>query len=200
MPKNGNEGKRKGQFEDFGNYFLLAEQNVVRFPSLLLALCDLCDQAGSNSTCLSVQTVPILPACLFRRFHCSTEYDKCPITICRQLCSSSDAKGIVALFWNSECSLPCSQELNRVPYSRLDRDAFHNFESSFWNDNFNAVFSFTPTFAFSLSLNFYGAHGSVVVKALCYKPEGRGFDSRWGEILNLPNPSSRTRPWGLLSL
>jgi hypothetical protein len=23
-----------------------------------------------------------------------------------------------------------------------------------------------------------GAHGSVVVKALCYKPEGRGFDIR----------------------
>jgi hypothetical protein len=23
-----------------------------------------------------------------------------------------------------------------------------------------------------------GARGSVVVKALCYKPEGRGFDSR----------------------
>jgi hypothetical protein len=22
----------------------------------------------------------------------------------------------------------------------------------------------------------------------------------WGEILNLPNPSGRTRPWGLLSL
>jgi hypothetical protein len=42
--------------------------------------------------------------------------------------------------------------------------------------------------------------GSVVVKALCYKPEGRGFDSRWGEFLHLPNPSGRTRPWGLLSL
>jgi hypothetical protein len=30
-------------------------------------------------------------------------------------------------------------------------------------------------------LNIYflvGARGSVVVKALCYKPEGRGFDSR----------------------
>jgi hypothetical protein len=26
------------------------------------------------------------------------------------------------------------------------------------------------------------------------KPEGRGFETRWGEILNLPNP------WGLLSL
>jgi hypothetical protein len=39
-----------------------------------------------------------------------------------------------------------------------------------------------------------------VVKALCYKPEGRGFDTRWGEFLNLPNPSGRTRPWGLLSL
>jgi hypothetical protein len=26
--------------------------------------------------------------------------------------------------------------------------------------------------------NFIGARGSVVVKALCYKPEGRGFDTR----------------------
>jgi hypothetical protein len=34
----------------------------------------------------------------------------------------------------------------------------------------------------------------------CYKPEGRGFDIRWGEFLNVPNPSGRTRPWGLLSL
>jgi hypothetical protein len=45
-----------------------------------------------------------------------------------------------------------------------------------------------------------GARGSVVVKALCYKPEGRGFDTRWGEFLNLPNPSGCTRPWSLLSL
>jgi hypothetical protein len=27
----------------------------------------------------------------------------------------------------------------------------------------------------------HGARGSVPVKALCYKPEGRGFDTRWGE-------------------
>jgi hypothetical protein len=40
----------------------------------------------------------------------------------------------------------------------------------------------------------------VVVKAICYKPEGRGFDTRLGEFVNLPNPSSRTRPWGLRSL
>jgi hypothetical protein len=45
-----------------------------------------------------------------------------------------------------------------------------------------------------------GVCGSVVVKALCYKPEGRGFDTRRGEFLNLPNPYGRTRPWGLLSL
>jgi hypothetical protein len=45
-----------------------------------------------------------------------------------------------------------------------------------------------------------GARGSVVVKALCYKPEGRGFDSRGGKFLNLPNLSGRIRPWGLLSL
>jgi hypothetical protein len=31
-----------------------------------------------------------------------------------------------------------------------------------------------------------------VVKALSYKPEGCGFDVRWGEFLNLPNPSGRT--------
>jgi hypothetical protein len=39
-----------------------------------------------------------------------------------------------------------------------------------------------------------------MVEALGYKPEGRGFGTRWGEILNSPNPSSRIRPWGLLSL
>jgi hypothetical protein len=39
-----------------------------------------------------------------------------------------------------------------------------------------------------------------LVKALCYKPEGHGFDTRWGEFLNLSNPSGRTRSWGLLSL
>jgi hypothetical protein len=45
------------------------------------------------------------------------------------------------------------------------------------------------------------ARGSVVVKALCYKPINRGFDTRRGNFfLNLPNPSGRTRPWGLLSL
>jgi hypothetical protein len=52
-------------------------------------------------------------------------------------------------------------------------------------------------FVFTLIL---GACGSIVVKALCYKPEGREFDSRLGEFLNLPNPSGRTRSWGLLSL
>jgi hypothetical protein len=35
---------------------------------------------------------------------------------------------------------------------------------------------------------------------LCYEPESRGFDTRWGEFLNLPNPSGRTRPWDLLNL
>jgi hypothetical protein len=53
---------------------------------------------------------------------------------------------------------------------------------------------------FSNILTIFVAHGSVVVKALCYKPDGRGFDTRWGDFLNLPNPSGRTRPWGLLSL
>jgi hypothetical protein len=25
------------------------------------------------------------------------------------------------------------------------------------------------------------ARGSIVVRTLCYKPEGRGFETRWGE-------------------
>jgi hypothetical protein len=46
----------------------------------------------------------------------------------------------------------------------------------------------------------FSPSGSVVVKALCFKPEGSGFNTRWGKFLNLPNPSDRIRPWGLLSL
>jgi hypothetical protein len=44
--------------------------------------------------------------------------------------------------------------------------------------------------------------GCEVVKALCYKAEGRRFETRWGEwiFFNLPHPSGRTRPWGSLSL
>jgi hypothetical protein len=45
-----------------------------------------------------------------------------------------------------------------------------------------------------------GERGSVVVKALCYKPEGCWCETRWGEFLNLRKPSCRSRPWGLLSL
>jgi hypothetical protein len=30
-----------------------------------------------------------------------------------------------------------------------------------------------------------GALGSVVIKALCYKPEGRGFDTRWGDFFKI---------------
>jgi hypothetical protein len=40
-----------------------------------------------------------------------------------------------------------------------------------------------------------GARVSVVVKALCYKPKGRGY-----EFFNLPKPSGHTSQWYLLSL
>jgi hypothetical protein len=37
----------------------------------------------------------------------------------------------------------------------------------------------------------------ITIFVICcrYKPEGRGLEIRLGEILNLPNPSDRTRPW-----
>jgi hypothetical protein len=44
-----------------------------------------------------------------------------------------------------------------------------------------------------------GARGSVVVKALRYKPEGRGLEpDQVNTFLNLPNPSDRNRSWDLL--
>jgi hypothetical protein len=51
-----------------------------------------------------------------------------------------------------------------------------------------------------LFCTYLGARCSLVVKALRYKPEGRGFVTRWGIFLNSPNPSGRARLWGLLSL
>jgi hypothetical protein len=46
------------------------------------------------------------------------------------------------------------------------------------------------------------ARGSVVVEVLCYKAEGRGFETpiRRINFFNLPNPCGRTRPLGLLGL
>jgi hypothetical protein len=35
----------------------------------------------------------------------------------------------------------------------------------------------------SILTSLWGARGRVVVKALCYKPEGRGFETRWSEWL-----------------
>jgi hypothetical protein len=37
-----------------------------------------------------------------------------------------------------------------------------------------------------------------MVKALSYKLEGRGFEAQLDDILNLPNPFGRTRPWGFI--
>jgi hypothetical protein len=51
-----------------------------------------------------------------------------------------------------------------------------------------------------LSVNLDRARGSLVFKMLSFNPEGRGFETRWGEILNLPNPFGSTRPWDFLSL
>jgi hypothetical protein len=55
-----------------------------------------------------------------------------------------------------------------------------------------------PQYFFFNSILFKGMR-SILAKALCYKPEGRRFETQWGEFLNLPNPSGRYR-WGLLGL
>jgi hypothetical protein len=45
----------------------------------------------------------------------------------------------------------------------------------------------------------YYTRGNIVVKALCYKPEGRGFNTRWGEFLNVPNLSGAALDPGVYS-
>jgi hypothetical protein len=50
-----------------------------------------------------------------------------------------------------------------------------------------------------LALNCLQSHAvTYLVQAQCYKPEVRGFDSRWGRLIffNLSNPSSRTLALG----
>jgi hypothetical protein len=32
--------------------------------------------------------------------------------------------------------------------------------------------------------SYTGASGSVVAKELCYKPEGRGFETQWGQLIS----------------
>jgi hypothetical protein len=67
----------------------------------------------------------------------------------------------------------------------------HNSTDFFWELYYFVSACLLPRI---IGLYKYGARGSVVVKALCHKPEGRGFDTRRGEFLLLPNPSGRTRP------
>jgi hypothetical protein len=55
---------------------------------------------------------------------------------------------------------------------------------------------------YSSIMSYVGTRGSVVVKALCYKPEGCGFENHEVDdfFFNLSNPSGRTRAWSLLNL
>jgi hypothetical protein len=64
-----------------------------------------------------------------------------------------------------------------------------------WQWNFRTVHNIKQKiYIFYRSRVSFGARGSVVVKALCCKPEGRGFKSQLVDFLNWPNPSGRTGP------
>jgi hypothetical protein len=56
--------------------------------------------------------------------------------------------------------------------------------------NFMKEKSHVGVYSFTLA---YG-HAIAYWLRHCYKPEGRGFDTRLGEFLNLHNPSSHTKP------
>jgi hypothetical protein len=60
--------------------------------------------------------------------------------------------------------------------------AFHSFVNALKNHTFYVVYlCFNPLRSPDSTLTFTiaGARVGVVVKALCYKPAGRGFDPRW---------------------
>jgi hypothetical protein len=61
----------------------------------------------------------------------------------------------------------------------LDLWKFYNlFYVSFVNINRVVLLFFFKPILFAICTSTFGARGSVVVMALCYKPEGRGFDTR----------------------
>jgi hypothetical protein len=68
---------------------------------------------------------------------------------------------------------------------------FNNVSSAYW------LCWLQPKY---LKKGYITSRSSLVAKALDYKLEGRGFEIQWGKILNVSNPSSRSRPWGLFSL
>jgi hypothetical protein len=91
------------------------------------------------------------------------------------------ARGNPELNVSCDCAMPsCSEpEYTLIPTATTQMWVTGNFELSH-----------------TVQIRILGESGSVVVKALCYKPEGRWFV----HYLNLPNPSGRIRPWGSLSL
>jgi hypothetical protein len=47
--------------------------------------------------------------------------------------------------------------------------------------SFNIIIIIIIVVIIIITLSSLGALGSAMVKALCYKPEGRLFETRWGE-------------------
>jgi hypothetical protein len=108
-------------------------------------------------------------------------------------CSCQDMACGLSVEWNSSIS----ENIRNRTHVRLyfDSSICHNVVTIVWH-LFDAYDALETGF---VSISYVG---SVVVEALCLKPEGRGFETVWGvnAFFNLPNPSGRTRPWGLLSL
>jgi hypothetical protein len=74
------------------------------------------------------------------------------------------------------------------------RKTWRNNKNPYIKDTFHELILKRDLIFVYVNLDMGGACGSLVVKALGYKPEGRGFETRWDEILSLPNPSARSGP------
>jgi hypothetical protein len=97
--------------------------------------------------------------------------------------------------------MPLSSDLKSVPSNNRSFDHEDRWTVFFQNVN-KFLLDYTASIPEASVLN---SHRSDKVRIyvrhmLKCNYLGRGFDTLWGEFLNLPNPSGRTRPWGLLSL
>jgi hypothetical protein len=105
----------------------------------------------------------------------------CPTNFQLQFCKMN-----IAIFWDiPSCSSSETSVHIRTTRRYIPEDG--NIRNYRW-ENLKSCITFC-------TLNiFLGVRGSVAVKALCYKPEGLGFETRFAYLFG------RIRPWGSLSL
>jgi hypothetical protein len=81
-----------------------------------------------------------------------------------------------------------------VPGQQLARPITDTAQRKYNNNNNTIIIIVMGKVKTPFIYNNNNNNNSLVVKALGYKPEGHRFETRWGEILNLPNVPAALGP------